>query len=58
VPCFNTPIDVEVYFNDFSFNKVWGPLAGDYTSTVYTMGSVWLTIYDGAIVIHDATYAG
>jgi len=58
VPCYNTPINVEVYFNDFSYNKIWGPLAGDITPTVFTLGSVTLTIYDGAIVIHDATYAG
>lgn len=58
VPCFNTPITVDIYFNDFSYNKVWGPLAGDFTPTVFTLGSATVTVYDGAVVIHDATYAG
>lgn len=56
VPCYNTPIDAKIYFNDFSYDQVWGPLAGDNTHTVYTLGWDWVTIYDGAIVIYDGTY--
>jgi hypothetical protein len=56
VPCYNTPIDAKIYFNDFTADQVWGPLSADKTHTVFTLGWNWVTIYDGAVVVYDADY--
>ncbi len=56
VPCYSTPITAKIYFNDFTADQVWGPLAGDKTHTVYTLGWASVTVYDGAIVVYDADY--
>lgn len=55
VPCYNTPIDVYVMFNDFTANqKKSGTLTEP--ENFYLSGQ-WVTVYAGAVVINDYSYS-
>jgi hypothetical protein len=56
IPCYNTPITVDLYFNDFTYDQVTGPNTADKEHYIYTLGSTSVTVYAGAIVINDFTY--
>ena len=54
IPCYNTPITVEVMFNDFTApQKKSGTLT---EPTNFWLGSDMVTIYAGAVVIRDYAY--
>jgi hypothetical protein len=54
IPCYNTPIDVEVMFNDFTAaQKKSGTLTENEN---FFLGSDVITIYAGAVVIKDYAY--
>ena len=54
IPCFNMPINVELMFNDFTADQ---KQSGTTTvSTNFSLGSAWITVYDGAVVINDFNY--
>jgi len=55
VPCYSEWIDCEVRFNDYTDNQLSGG-ANDATKE-YFGGSVWVSVYDGAVVIQDFTYS-
>ncbi len=56
IPCFNTPIQVAILFNDFMYNQRWGPLANNYTAVTYSLAASSFWVYDGAIVIRNDIY--
>lgn len=53
IPCYATAIDCELRFNDFTADQQVG---GDDTPTNFTLGSVTVSVYAGAVVINDYEY--
>ncbi|MBK7129745.1 MAG: hypothetical protein IPM74_05440 [Crocinitomicaceae bacterium] len=56
VQCYNTPIDVVLMFNDFSYDQITGPATVDKERYIYTLPNDTVTIYKGAMVINDYDY--
>lgn len=67
LPAYETPINVDIEFNDFAADQVdYGTDPGDTTATgmpatvttrtIYTKGGETVTIWNGAVVIEDFRY--
>lgn len=53
LPCYNTAIDCQIRFNDFTADQDQG---SEEVETDYFGDTYWVTIFDGAVVIQDYTY--
>ena len=53
IPCWNDPITVELRFNDFTADQQIG---GDDVPHNFELAPIMVTVWDGAIVIQDATF--
>ena len=54
VPCYASSITAELRFNDYTDNQLSG--GNNQTTTFFMGGSMYVTIWDGAVVINDYTY--